>query len=110
MKSHITSIEHKNNTPQGEFKDYEELKKLFEEESAINKRKELDSKDSGDWDTKDYLEFVSFVLVNDYRFVKWNVSENSFKMHTKIKNWSSFHLSILIEDLCQNLSKIASNL
>ena len=26
LKSHITSIEHKNNTPQGEFKDYEELK------------------------------------------------------------------------------------
>ena len=93
MKSHITSIEHKNNTPQGECKEYEELKKLFEEGSAINKRKELD-KDFGDRDTKDYLEFVSFCISQQLSFCQvesiGKFLQNAYK-DKKLKFLSSFN-------------------
>ena len=61
LKKHITSAEHKSNTPIEETEKYEELIKLFNEETH-GKKIENEETNQEEKNIKDYLNFISFLM------------------------------------------------
>jgi len=68
LRSHIASKEHKNNTPQKDLKQYEDLLKLFQEEVENEDNEELGQENISDKELKEYLSFIAFLLSQNLSF------------------------------------------